>query len=237
MRRIKKGREPACLADLRSTPGATWSSVYGTQRQEIREGTCADQHWLCAYCMSPLARPPTDVSMKIEHFETRSLAKHLIFDWGNLLGVCLGDVGVKESAEGERRARFHCDTFRGQLPEAQQPLDVHPAAFPPDIGQCFSYTNEGEIRAAPALEATIRKKVEAMIDCLNLNIARLKRNRKAVIETLRDGFRKKKTLPVAKVREALERASIPDGEGLLPPYCEVAAQYLTKKLRQLEAQG
>jgi hypothetical protein len=57
-----------------------------------------------------------------------------------------------------------------------------------------------------------------------------------VIEALRKGFQQKAP-KAARVREMLERASTPNRDGLLEPYCQVAVHYLTKKLRQLEGGG
>ena len=72
------------------------------------------------------------------------------------------------------------------------------------------------------------------IDRLNLNIARLQRNRRGVIEALRSELRKKKPTP-GRVKALLDHSSSPDGDGLLRPYCQAAINYLTKKLRQLES--
>lgn len=232
MRRIKKGPEPTCMAELRGTPGANWTSVSGAQKQKMREQAFAEQGGLCAYCMSRLPRPPGKDGMKIEHFETRAWTPGQIFDWGNLLGVCLGDVGLETGGEGDHRTRYHCDTYRGYLPKERQPLDLSPAAFPPDVGKSFSYTTSGEMRPAPGLEKTTRERAEATIDRLNLNIARLQRNRGAVIDALRSRFREKKPTP-GRVKALLDRCSTPDADGLLQPYCQTAIDYLTKKLRQL----
>lgn len=232
MRRIEKGPEPGCLADLRGTPGANWTTVTGAQKQELRERSFAEQHGLCAYCMSKLPNPPSSGSMTIEHFETRALVPERTFDWSNLLGVCLGDVGVKEGGEGDLRDRFHCDNYRGKLRPSEQALGLHPAAFPPDVGSCFSYSIQGEIRANPQLPEPRRARTEETIDHLNLNIARLKRNRAEVFEKLRAEFQKKSPKP-ARVKALLDLAAGPDATGQLMPYCQAAVYYLAKKLRQL----
>lgn len=229
MRRIEKGPEPPCLSDLRRTPGADWSSVHGTQKQEMRETAFREQRGLCAYCMSPL-RSRGGGDMKIEHFHARSTSPGRVFEWGNLLGVCLGDVGVPESGES---GRFHCDTHRGALPVGQQALDLHPAVFPPDVSTYFAYTNEGEIRPLQALPEPERAKAARMIEKLHLNIARLKRNRAAVIAALRAKLIKMPRVSRTRVKELLDIASLPDGEGRLHPYCQAAIHYLSRKMRQL----
>lgn len=96
----------------------------------------------------------------------------------------------------------------------------------------FSYTDQGEIRPAHGLAPAARASAGEQIDRLNLNIARLQRNRRAVIDALRSEFRRKPP-KVARVKALLERSSTPDGNGLLPPYCQAAVYYLEKKLRQL----
>ena len=200
----------------------------------MRERAFAEQGGLCAYCMSRLpTRPsdagtakPSDAGMKIEHFETRALMPEKKFEWSNLLGVCLGAVGIEEGG-------FHCDTYRGHLkpPEVQR-LPLNPATFPPDVGTFFSYTHQGDIKPASGLTETARVDAETMIKRLNLNIDRLRRNRQGVIGVLRAGFQKKKPTK-ARVAELLELASKPDHAGLLQPYCQAAMYYLDKKRRQL----
>jgi uncharacterized protein (TIGR02646 family) len=229
VRRIEKGREPSCLNDLRSTPGADWSSVHGTQKQAMREAAFAEQHGLCAYCSSKLPMPASAVGMGIDHFETRAAMAALQFEWTNLLGVCLGDRG----GDGDHRARYHCDNYRGKLDADKQALELSPAAFPPDVGRCFTYTIAGEMCVAPNLTEPLRTQAEATIDRLNLNIPRLQRNRQAVIEKLRAELRKKAPRE-ARVRELLALATTPDRDGFLPPYCQILANYLEKKLRQLD---
>jgi uncharacterized protein (TIGR02646 family) len=160
MRRIEKGNEPACLADLRNTPGADWTTVTGAQKQELRERSFAEQHGLCAYCMSSLPSPPSSATMTIEHFETRARIPARTFDWSNLLGVCLGDVGVKDG-ESDRRGRFHCDNYRGKLRPDEQDLGLHPAAFPPDVGACFSSTTRQEPKEATA-KAPRRQEIQEL---------------------------------------------------------------------------
>lgn len=92
--------------------------------------------------------------------------------------------------------------------------------------------NQGEMRPAHGLEPAMRAGAEAQIDRLNLNLARLQRNRRAVIDALRSEFQKKAPRS-ARVKALLDLSSTPDGTGLLPPYCQAAAYYLEKKLRQL----
>ena len=113
MLRIRKGSEPACLAELRRTPGATWEAVHGDQKAELRRAALLEQGFLCAYCMRRIGRtdPKGHPDADIEHWSPRAAGGHL-FSWPNLLAVCKGNFGGKA----------HCDKSKGD-----QPLSVHPA--------------------------------------------------------------------------------------------------------------
>ena len=228
MRRIRKGAEPACLQDLRDTPGTSWSSAHGDEKQAMRDAAFVEQGGLCAYCMSSLdGRSNSDV--KMEHYIARGTAqgKDLLFQWSNLLGVCLGVVGIAaDDRSPSPDERFHCDTYRGSAD-----LYVHPAVFPPDAGGLFSYTIAGEIRPATNLSPTRAAEVQKTIDNLNLNIDRLKRNRAGCLEAQRAALRARPKR--ARVRELLQDAQRPDPNGRLMPYCQVAVAYLERKLRQM----
>lgn len=227
MRRIQKGHEPPSWAVRRSTPGAiTWDAVHGNERQEARNRLFDEQAGLCAYCMTRL--PGTgDADMKIEHWHARSARPDLVLDWDNVLGVCAGDVG----GSGSKAQRFHCDAYRGALPQHDQALTVHPAAYPPDAATLFRFSRStGEIGPAPALDAAQADNVQLTVDRLNLNIDRLRRNRLAVIQKLRGWFRAGRMNP-AKLADLLGANRTPH-EGRLPEYCEVAAQYLEGKKRE-----
>jgi uncharacterized protein (TIGR02646 family) len=224
MRRIEKGPEPACLEEIRQTPGVNWDSASG--KQEMRDALWAEQKGLCAYCMSRL-NDKSQKGMKIEHFIPRANDKDKTFwfAWSNLLGVCLGDMGVENA-----RDRFHCDTHRGHLPTSDQELHVHPAKFPPDAGKLFACTREGELIPAKTLDDATRGRVQGTIDKLNLNISRLKSNRKAVLTVLQNRLRQKDS--PTHIRQMLDDSRCLDASGRLMAYAEIAVQYLEKKLRQ-----
>ena len=115
MRRITKGAAPPCLTRIQADPGRTTWSLYGDESAEIRDALCRDQGSLCAYCQSRIR--PDRASMKIEHWAARHDRSELVFEWGNLLGVCLGEQG---NVQGNRlEDRFHCDAYRGNLSSTQ----------------------------------------------------------------------------------------------------------------------
>lgn len=117
MRAITKGPEPAKLQAHRAVPGAT----YGRKeimpiKGEIRVALLRDQHALCCYCMRPISNDerahPTNpearplVQMKIEHWRSQSAHSALQLIWSNLLGSCLGGIGVPPRDQT-------CDTRKG----------------------------------------------------------------------------------------------------------------------------
>ena len=227
MRRIQKGPEPPSWSVRRATDGATsWAAVHGSERQQAREHAFAEQHGLCAYCLSSLSGTDQD-AMKLEHWRTRADRPKFVLHWPNVLGVCMGDVG----GDGAAAERFHCDTYRGLLPPKGQALHVDPASFPPDAADCFRYLRStGEIVPNRALDEAQVEQVQKTIDRLNLNIDRLKRNRAAIIQRLRARIKSGK-MTRATLTQLLGDNRIPHN-GRLPPYCEVAAQYLEAKKRE-----
>lgn len=233
MRRIEKSTEPACLVDLRNTPGADWSSVHGDQKQQMREAAHAEQGGLCAYCQSRLSgnhaadpRKPAAGGMTIEHWSARSADDgDGLFDWQNLLGVCSG-LSVSKTSETER----HCDTARGN-----RPLHVHPARHPPDAGRLFDYTARGEVRPASDLEQTLGEQVARDIEVLGLDTPRLRANRRAALEPIRNQLSSSKSSKsyAREVRKLYERYRNPGPA--LQPFHQVIVLYLEKKVRQAQA--
>ena len=222
MRRISKGAEPSSLAVRRATPGANkWDAVHGDERQDMRDALYAEQHGLCAYCLSRLSATTKD-AMKIEHYVARSVDGTKQLCWQNLLGVCPGDRGIGPPG-------FHCDTSRGD-----QELFVDPVRYPPDAASLFEYVRTtGEVRPNGELAKKERGEVAKTIDALKLNLHVLKRNRAAVIERLRNRFKSGK-MTRSRIEELLDAHRTPLN-GRLPEYCEVGRTYLEKKARQIAA--
>jgi uncharacterized protein (TIGR02646 family) len=239
--KITKGAEPACLratrTQYRAVHGAVvngaWGALAGDCKQAMREVAWREQGGLCAYCMSPLSgdhaadskRPETG-GMKLEHFEARHAAGHRTLDWDNLLGVCPGVVvgqSVDETGTDEA-GMAHCDTYRGNLPAAQQALAYSPAKVPPDVGAIYRYDKaQGKLLSddAGAMQDIAR---------LNLNLARLKRNRLAVLDAIRKQLEvDDSTARLLKLRQDYAQK---DGDGRLRPYAGVGLWYVGRKLHQ-----
>ncbi|MDC0712490.1 hypothetical protein POL68_28770 [Stigmatella sp. ncwal1] len=239
--KITKGAEPTCLTatrtQYRATHGAVddgaWESLAGTCKQAMREVAWREQGGLCAYCMSPLSgdhaaksQHPQMGGMKLEHFEARNAAGHRTLAWDNLLGVCPGVVvgqSVDETGTDET-GTAHCDTYRGNLPTAQQALAYSPAKVPPDVGALYRYDKaQGRILSDNA-DAT------QDIARLNLNLARLKRNRLAVLDMIRRQLEvDDSTARLLKLRQDYAQK---DGNGRLRSYANVGLWYVGHKLRQ-----
>jgi uncharacterized protein (TIGR02646 family) len=235
MRRIQKGAAPAALKPLEKDKAANWERVDGVTRQQLREALFAEQHGLCAYCLSrlndPRLRPdpaPGRGGMKIEHFEARNEAgipedeRHRrCFEWSNLLGVCPGG----EDAPAERRVDgLYCEAARGNIP-----LAFNPARFPPDVGELLRATDRGELTPAKTATAPDRQRLNAQLSALRLNVPRLKESRMAAIEGARRAL-KRQGFTAPSLRRLLARTRAPQA-GLLEPQCVWVEQYLQKKLR------
>lgn len=222
MRKIdKREREPAGLAEIRTTPGTAgdWSTVPGDCKQAIRNALVEDQGFLCAYCMSQIAPEPT--SMKIEHWRARSHFPEQVFDWKNLLGVCPGTI---ETVSGLER---HCDESR-----ENQPLHIDPTTSPPDPGTLFQYTARGEIRPAPGLDPALSEQVEKDIQTLRLNVRTLRSARKRVHDEVRSVLSRRKSRYPKNLALLRNRYARPQPPEPLEPYCQVAIQLIERNLRR-----
>jgi uncharacterized protein (TIGR02646 family) len=237
MRRIRKGSAPAVLAPLAADPDANWDSVDGATKLALRAALFADQHGLCAYCLSRLNNPtkhedprPKAGGMKVEHFAARNErgideaeSHRRCFDWQNLLGVCPGGEDVQRREVVDKK---FCEAARGNVA-----LSFNPASFPPDVSALLRSTDRGELRPAPDLNESDRVKLNAQIKTLHLDAPWLQENRRRAIDAARkklqsQGF-KRQTL------HALRDAVTTPKDGLLPEQCLWVEHYLQKKLRQL----
>lgn len=235
MRRVNKGAEPACLAEVRreverieseagSRLGDRWAQVKDC-KLEIQQALIRDQGGLCAYCGGRLTQ-----KMKVEHFVPRSADQDLILDWNNLLGCCNG-----EYREGNKRI-LHCDSSR--TPHAEGPpvrgrLHTHPVKSPIDPTKLFVVNvtggekgqRLGEIQATtPEAEHDLRE--------LNLNASRLVENRRRVVEQLRLELSKRSETEAKQFVVRRFKAAINTQSSELPAYAHVAAEYLRRKLKR-----
>lgn len=220
---IHKGAEPACMVELRTTPGADWGSVHGTQKQAMRDAVYREQGGLCAYCMGRIKATHSD--MKLEHWDARNASAAHVFAWSNLLGVCLGNTKQTDTSQNSQ----HCDTYRGSLNTQDQDLNYSPASTP-NIETLVGYNRStGDIRARRGLAADVAACVEDDIATLNLNHGTLQTNRAQVVGVLQqqlasDGSNSN----LQRLYTDTYRRS---RKGALTPYCGVARWYLRRKAR------
>ncbi len=231
MRRVSKGAEPPCLAEVRREVKRVeietgspildrWAYVTDC-KSAIRDALRRDQHELCVYCGGRL----TD-RMKVEHFEPRSARPDLILDWSNLLGCCPG------TARDGTKTITHCDSHR--TPYVHNPpspptgiLNIHPVTSGLDLAAIFRIRVRG---SSPGEIVPATPEAKADLAALNLNAAFLVQNRGREIEKLRTEFARYAGNVTRVVLTQKYKAATTPGRDGLPPYAHVVAQYVKAKL-------
>ena len=237
---IDKANEPPCLADARRTAkvptgvisGEDWPSALGPDcNQTLLNALHKEQRGLCAYCWSRITpstatqEHPERGGMTVEHWVPRSgyegdsdgekvKAGTKALDWANLLGVCVGVVVVGDSKAD------HCDKSRGN-----KRLYRHPAKPSNVLGRFRINSADGTLTAIdddPSHDSND-------IKILNLNLGRLKENRRKAIEQTRE--RIKKDASRQSFLHLWRTATTPDKNGRLPAYAPARCLYLYKKMR------
>lgn len=169
MRGIQKKAPPSGLAQL-ARQGATWDQVDGPTKQEIRERLTAEQGFLCAFCMCRIA--PTAQELKVAHRVPRTVNPALSLAWQNLLAACLGGEGAPWDQQT-------CDTR-----QADTQLSLDPTQ--PGFEHKIRYLADGKVTAD---DAQISYELD---QTLNLNLPRLKRNRKETLAAFLSALKRKK---------------------------------------------
>ena len=214
MRAITKGPEPASLTAHRKTPSCDYDNY--TEKAELRQALASEQRGLCCYCMGRIHSETS--SMKIEHWRCQALYPGEQLNYRNLLGVCLGGEGLPWKLQ-------HCDTRKGDREFRWNPAD--PAHH---IETRLGYQMDGTIFS---VEADFNEQLQAV---LNLNLERLKNQRKGILTGILDWWKSEKARlrgPVSRARFERERARLIEGTGNLAPYCQVAVWWLEKRLQRM----
>jgi len=170
MRAIEKGQPPKELIEYKQQPGAEYDGPNFTPvKDAIREQLLKEQGYLCAYCMKRI-----DVyNMKIEHWQSQSNYSDAQLDYNNMLACCMGN-------EGKPPKEQTCDTRKGNMDLTYSPSKPHHR-----IESRIRFIADGKILSGePAFNGEIR-------DVLNLNQARLIRNRKVILNTIQDELNKR----------------------------------------------
>ena len=210
MRAITKGREPRSLVAYRREKHSNYDKY--RDKDALRKALATEQRWLCCYCMGRIGSEANE--MKIEHWRSQSRYPSEQLNYRNLLGACRG-------GEGQPRGSQHCDTRKGDADLLWNPAD--PAHM---IETRVRYDPDGAIRSDDdAFDAQLN-------DILNLNLAFLRNNRKAVLDSLLQWWREQPK-PAPRSRIERQRRKFAVGNGDLAPYCQVAIWWLDRKLAKM----
>jgi uncharacterized protein (TIGR02646 family) len=214
MRTIAKGAEPASLMAHRQTPHCDYDNY--ADKEALRHALVTEQRGICCYCMGRIHNGP--LTMKIEHWRGQRRFRGDQLSYRNLLGACLG-------GDGQPRALQHCDSRKGD-----RDLRWNPADPTHHIETRLRYELDGSIRADDAgFDAELG-------DVLNLNLPRLKNNRKGVLDAILGWWRHEKGRGlVPRARFERERDRRFAGAGELEPFCQVAVWWLEQRLARMPA--
>ena len=203
MRTIQKGPEPPTLTQHRKQSHADYDNY--ADKENLRIALVAEQRGLCCYRQSRIR--PSPESMKIEHWQCQHAHPSRQLDFSNLHGACLG-------GEGKPERQQHCDTRKGNDVLCFSVCDpTRP------IEHKIHFKGDGRISSDdPAIEHDINR-------VLNLNLARLVSNRKAVLTA----FQKRLAMiqRIDPARELMKWDGRQTGE--LKPFAQVVVYYLRKR--------
>lgn len=213
MRCITKGAEPPSLTSHRQTAQCDYDNFQ--DKPALRHALVTEQRGLCCYCMGRIHNGPG--TMKIEHWQCQSRYGADQLSYRNLLGACLGGDGQPPNLQ-------HCDTRKGDLDLQWNPAD--PAHH---VETRLRYEVDGSIRSdEPAFD-------DQLSTMLNLNLPRLKNNRRSVLTAVLDWWKHEKERlhgPVSRARFERERRQRVDE---CQPYCQVAVWWLDQRLAGMAA--
>ncbi len=213
MRGITKGAEPASLTAHRQTDHCDYDNYQ--DKVALRHALVTEQRGLCCYCMGRIHNGPD--TMKIEHWQCQSRYAAEQLSYRNLLGACLG-------GDGQPPNKQHCDTRKGD-----RDLQWNPADPAHHVDTRLRYEVDGGIRSGePAFDGQLSA-------VLNLNLSRLKNNRKSVLDAILDWWKRERSRlrgPVPRERfERHRQQRIDECE----PYCQVAVWWLDQRLAGMAA--
>lgn len=243
MKKINKSKhEPNILREFRlKHPHQTWTYFHQHRRngyREVKEQIIRDQHGLCAYCETVIARARVEGEVddfRVEHFYPKvgtEYSKHNYhLDWQNLLGVCHGgsqpDVPESMKRFSTRAIDRSCDVLKGDKNLTKKILN--PLDIPMTRLWCFSEF-DGTIYVDPrSCPENLQDRAQNTIEELNLNAPRLCHMRKEVIDKLGTELADM-VAEGTKIDDALEILAVaflaPDEKGMCLPYFSTIRWYL-----------
>lgn len=170
MKTIVKGEEPQAILDWKKLENPDWTPSYallsGRLKQLLLDALMKEQGFICCYCESKLVQGDCHV----EHFQPQSDPAVKDLDYQNLHASCLNRL-----KKGDPR---HCGNLKGNWFHREHLISPQS----PDCQTRFSFLGNGAI--IPATQDDIV--AQETIKQLGLDIAKLSRNRKAVIDTFLD---------------------------------------------------
>lgn len=208
MRAIVKGAGPTSLAEHRANPGADYNNYQ--DKGALRTHLVNEQRGLCCYCLSRVRAEHSQ--MKIEHWHCQDNYPAEQLDYSNLLGACMGNEGAPAKYQ-------HCDTRKGNRSLSRNP--ANPLHW---VEGMIRFGGDGRVYSAdPIFDAELD-------EVLNLNLAFLKNNRKAILTAFTDAMPKSGELRRPALEKWLRGWNGESGTGELHPYCQVVVYWLRKRL-------
>lgn len=184
-------------------------------KSELREQLAKEQGFICAYCMQRI--DPKKNNTKIEHFRSQTKYPEEQLDYSNLLLCCDGGDRQNKAQCKRRFSTLHCDSHKGN-----DDIKYNPAMYT-HIEATIQYKRDGTIYSNDTEWNTDLCKV------LNLNIDKLKNNRKSVIQGVEQFLAKKAgTRTKTEIQTLIEKWESRNSSGQLKEYCGVSIYFLKK---------
>ena len=211
MRFIEKREEPSELADWKALANENWTPVWSDFRDPQKAAThrslIEEQHHICCYCGRRIASSDSH----IEHLQPRSdTGEDLKLSYANMLASCM--------RQQEKKVPLHCGAAKGDWFDKNM---VHPLKR--NCESRLRYTADGGVSAFNNDDEAASNTV----DQLKLNIPKLQRERKAVIDVFLLPFLDGE-LTEEDVSRIIAVHQAPNKQNYLPAYGFAVAQVLSE---------
>lgn len=201
---ILKNREPRSFTTYRLTQDARYANIPSTVKNDLKKSLLKEQGELCAYCMSRISLE----KMKIEHFFPQSKFQSKALEYSNLLAVCRG-------YEGQCLQDQTCDTKKSNQIITIDPLNlVHV--------NNITYSRDGTINS--------NFYQDDLDKILNLNLFKLKNNRKNALSSFQKELCKQKDNKTISKEIFLKLLKEYEEREIKQEYDGIIINYLKKKL-------
>lgn len=201
---ILKNREPRSFTTYRLTQDASYANIPSTVKNDLKKSLLKEQGELCAYCMSRISLE----KMKIEHFFPQSKFQSKALEYSNLLAVCRG-------YEGQCLQDQTCDTKKSNQIITIDPLNL---AHVNNI----TYSRDGTINS--------NSYQDDLDKILNLNLFKLKNNRKNALSSFQKELCKQKDNKTISKEIFLKLLKGYEEREIKQEYDGIIINYLKKKL-------